>query len=105
MDDVEVVGDEDVGQPEVALQVGQQVQDLRLHGDVERRDRLVADDQLRLEREGAGDPDALSLPARELVREAVVVLGVEADALEQLLHAALAVGGACRRCGSRAARR
>ena len=41
----EVVRDEDVGQPEVALQVGEQVDDLRLDGDVERGDRLVADDE------------------------------------------------------------
>ena len=35
--------------------------------------------------------DPLALPARELVREAVVVLRVEADDLEQLLHTALAL--------------
>ena len=91
-DDVQVVRDEDVGQPEVALEVLEQVEDLRLHGDVERRDRLVADDQLRVDRERAGDADALPLAARELVREAVVVLGVQADDLEQLLHAALDLG-------------
>ena len=44
----QVVRDEDVGEVEVALQAPQQVQDLRLDRDVERRDRLVADDQLRL---------------------------------------------------------
>ena len=32
------------------------------------------------------DPDPLSLAARELVRVAVVVLGVQADHLEQLPH-------------------
>ncbi len=84
----QVVRDEDVGEAELALEVLQQVQDLRLHRDVERRDRLVADDQLRLERERARDADPLALAARELVRVAVVVLGVEADALEQLLDAA-----------------
>jgi hypothetical protein len=45
--DVEVVGDEDVGEPELALQVLEEVEDLRLDGDVERGDRLVADDELR----------------------------------------------------------
>ena len=90
--DVQVVRDEDVGQAEVALQVLEQVQDLRLHGDVERRDRLVADDQLRVDRERAGDADALALAAGELVREAVVVLRVETDDLEQLLHAPLDLG-------------
>ena len=94
-DDVEVVGDEDVREPELPLQVLEQVEDLRLHGDVERRHGLVADDQLRVDRERARDTDALALPARELVREPVVVLGVEADDLEQLLDAALALGRRC----------
>ena len=40
--------DQDERQAELALQVAQQVQDLRLDRDVERRDRLVGDDQLRL---------------------------------------------------------
>ena len=88
-DDVQVVRDEDVGEPEVALQVLEQVEDLRLHRHVEGGDRLVADDQLRVDGERARDADPLALPAGELVREAVVVLRVEADDLEQLLDAAL----------------
>src|SRR5207247_2151263 len=46
----------------------------------------VRDDQLRPQRERAGHADPLPLAARELVREAVVVLRGEADRLEQLLH-------------------
>ena len=46
----------------------EQHQDLRLHADVERRDRLVGEDQVGPERERAGDADALALAARELVR-------------------------------------
>ncbi len=61
------------GEAELVLQVLEQVEDLRLDRDVERRDRLVADDQLRLERERAGDADPLALAARELVRVAVDV--------------------------------
>ena len=38
-----------------------------------------------LQRQRAGDADALALAAGELVGVAVVVLGVEADDLEQLL--------------------
>src|SRR5579884_4129956 len=53
-DDVQVVRDEDVREVEIALEVLEQVQDLRLHRDVERRNRLVADDQLRVDRERAG---------------------------------------------------
>ena len=71
LDDAEIVRDEEVGQAELALQVAEQVEDLRLHRDVERRDRLVADDDLGLERERAGDADALALAAGELVRKVV----------------------------------
>ena len=83
-DDREVVGDEEVGDPELALEVPEQVEDLGLDRDVERRDRLVADDQLRPQRDRPGDPDPLALAAGELVRVAVVVLRVQADPLHQL---------------------
>ena len=77
--------------PNSLLQVLEQIEDLGLDRDVERRDRLVADDQLRADGERAGDADPLPLAARELVREPVVVLGVEADDLQQLAHAPLAL--------------
>ncbi len=54
--------------PRLALQVHQQVEDLRLNGHVQRRDRLVADDELRIERQRAGDADALAAAAVQLVR-------------------------------------
>ena len=84
LDDRQVVGDEQVGQPEPGPQVGQQVEDLGLDRHVERRDRLVADDELRLDRERPGDPDALALAAGELVRVALDVVRVEPDQPEQL---------------------
>ena len=74
--DRQIVGDEDVGEAELLLQVGEQVEDLGLDRDVQGRDRLVADDQLRLERQGPGHADPLPLPAGELSREPVVVLGL-----------------------------
>ena len=49
-------------------QVRDQVDDLRLDRHVERRDRLVGDQQLRRQRERAGDGDALALAAGEFVR-------------------------------------
>ena len=67
----QIVRDEQVGQAEPLLQVEQQVDDLRLHRDVERRDRLVGDDEARVERQRARDADALALAAAEGVREAV----------------------------------
>ena len=50
--DREIVRDEQIGEFELALQVLQQVDDLRLHRNVERRDRLVADDEARLAAQG-----------------------------------------------------
>ena len=69
-DDAEVVRDEEVGGLALGLQLDQQVEDRRLHGDVERRGGLVADDEPRLARERARDRDALLQPARELRRRA-----------------------------------
>jgi hypothetical protein len=65
--DAEIVRDEEIGEAELALQILQQVDDLRLDRDVERRDRLVADNELRIERERPRDADALALSAGEFV--------------------------------------
>ena len=49
----------------------QEVEDLRLGRDVERRRRLVGDQQLRVARERSGERDPLAHPARQLERVAV----------------------------------
>src|SRR3546814_12004214 len=64
----EIVADEKVSEAQLALEPLHQVQDLRLHRDVERRGRLVAHQELRVAGQSAGDGDALALPAGELVR-------------------------------------
>ncbi len=84
-DDPEVVGDEDVGERELLLEVIEEIQHLRLDRDVQGRDGLVGDDQLRPECEGPRDPDPLPLAAGEFMREPVVVLRRETDGLEQVL--------------------
>ena len=50
------------------LQLQHQVQDLRLDRDVERRGRLVGDEQRRVQHERHGDHHALALAAGQLVR-------------------------------------
>src|SRR5712691_2128716 len=65
---IEVMRDEDIGERKVALEIDEQVEHLNLDRLVERGNRLVEDDELRLERQGAGDIDALALAARKLVR-------------------------------------
>ena len=62
--DAEIVRDEEDGRAVLLPQRVDQLQDLRLGRHVERRRRLVGDDELRLERERHGDHDALALAAR-----------------------------------------
>jgi hypothetical protein len=88
LDQREVVGDEQVGEPELRTQALEEVEDLGLDEDVERRDRLVADDERRVERERAGNGHALGLAARELARAAPAVdVGIQSDGVEHLAHA------------------
>ena len=63
----EVVGDEEIGQSELALQVLQEVEHLRLHRYVQGGHRLIAYQQLGIQGESARDADALALSAREAV--------------------------------------
>src|SRR5258708_20170158 len=79
--------DEDVSEAELLLQVLEEIEDLGLDGDVERRHRLIEKEQLRLQRQCPGDPDALPLPARKAVRVAVEEADIEADQPHQLAHA------------------
>src|SRR5581483_12325298 len=75
--------DHDVGQAIARLKTSHQVQDLRADRDVERRDRLVGDDQLRVQRQRAGQAEALALAAGELVRIAVDRVVCQAYLVEQ----------------------
>ena len=104
-DDRQVVGDEEVREPELVLELGEQVDDLRLNRDVERRHRLVQDHQLRVQGKRASDADPLALAPGELVRKAVRVLGAEPDGAQKLLHPARALRLAGRGRGYGAARR
>ena len=69
--------------PELGTQVLEQVQDGGLDADVERRDRLVGDQQLGPQRERPGDGDPLPLPAGELPRVGVDRLLGQAHEAEQ----------------------
>jgi hypothetical protein len=82
-DDGEVVRDDDVREVVKPLQLAHEVEHLRADGDVERGDRFVGHDQLRVERQRPGQPDALSLPARELVCVAVDGVAGQPDLVQQ----------------------
>ena len=81
-DDAEIVGDEDVGEPHLFLQLLQEVEDLGLHRDIEGGDRFVGDDKVGLADEGAGDADALTLTAAECVGVTAHYFGRKADEAE-----------------------
>ena len=78
----EIVRDEKISQSEFLLQILQQIDDLRLHRNIERTDRLVADDELRIHRERPGNPHPLALAAAELMRIAVEMIFREPDLVE-----------------------
>jgi hypothetical protein len=82
-DDCEIVSNEQVGEAELALQVLQQVDNLRLHGDIEGAHRLVADDEFWFNGQGASDADPLALATAELVWVAVRVGGVKTHIVQQ----------------------
>ena len=85
-DDVEVVGDEEVGDAGALLDLHEQVQHAGLGGQVQGADRLVADDQLGVAGQGAGDGDALALAAGELPRQPARGVGGQVHLVQQVAH-------------------
>src|SRR5690606_41430825 len=71
LDDREVVRDEDAREAVLALQLGEQLEDLGLDRDVERRGRLVRDEELGAQGGGTGDAHTMALTARALLRVGV----------------------------------
>ncbi len=84
-DDAHVVGHEQYAGAGVDGEAAQEVEDLGLHGDVERGGRLVGDQQARLVGDGHGDDDALALAAGELegVGAGAVLRVGDADAAQE----------------------
>ena len=70
-DNSQVMRHKNVGKAQFFLQVSKQVDDLRLDGNVQGRNRLVADDQLRVARQRAGNTQALTLAAGHFMRVTV----------------------------------
>ena len=66
--DAEIVGDEDDGHVEIAAQIVEQLQDLRLYRHVKSRRRLVGDQEFRIAGNADGDHHTLAHAAGKLVR-------------------------------------
>jgi len=80
-------------EPKLGLQLSQQIQDLRLYGDVQRRNRLIADNQIRLAGKRTGDADTLTLPTGELVRKQSELLGPQANLGKQFRDLSVTFAG------------
>ena len=70
-DHPQIVGDEEIGDVPLALEAGQEVQDVGLDRDIERRNDFIAQQQLGIDRQGPSDIDPLPLASRELVGSSV----------------------------------
>jgi len=68
------------------LQVAQQIEHLRLHRDIQCRNRFIADDELWLQDQRPGNADSLALSPAELVRVAPRVLGTQTDGRKRRMH-------------------
>ncbi len=83
-DNQKIVGDEQVCNAQLLLELLKHVDDLGLNRDVQCGDRLIADDELWVHGKGSCDADTLSLAAGELVGIAGCMLCVQADQLHQV---------------------
>ena len=63
----QIMADEEKGEALAVAQIHQQIEHLRLDGEIEGGDGLIGDDEPGPADEGAGDGDALALPAGELM--------------------------------------
>ena len=88
----QVVADEQPGQPEPPRQIRQQIEDLRPHRDVQGRDRLVQDQQIRPDDQRPGDGDALALATGEFVDVLAGIFGRQPDRGQRLGHRRLPLG-------------
>ncbi len=86
-----VVGDEHAGHVDLVVQATEPLAQLLAHLGVERAERLVEEEHLRLRGQRARQRDALALPARELRGEGALQ-PLELDQGEELLHALVRAG-------------
>ena len=83
----EIVGDEDVGEAVLRLQLVEDLQQPRLLHLIERGQRLVQDQQPRLQHKRTREVDALTLAGAEPDLQVIVDIGRQADLVHHLEHA------------------
>ena len=86
------MADEQIGEIEVPAQVHEQVEHLRLDGDIQGRNAFVTDQKTRLNGQCTGDADACALATRKLVGVTAAVTGIQADTQQGLRDIVVDVG-------------
>ena len=81
-----VMRDKQIGQLGIFLQILKQVDNLRLNGYIQRRNRFIADYKLRLNSQRSGDTDTLTLTAGELMRETMQKIRLQTALLHDSKH-------------------
>src|SRR5262249_39274093 len=76
-------------------QLIEKIQNLLLHGNVQRRDRLIGNDELGLDRECTGNADALALSTGELVRVTQERVWIEPDQANEFARFIASHGARC----------
>src|SRR2546421_6879719 len=69
----QIMRNKEIRQIKLILQPLQQIEYLRPHGDIERRDRFVENDKFWIDREGSCYRDTLPLPTAKFMRVPVYV--------------------------------
>src|SRR5439155_27078949 len=77
----------------LALQLREQINDLRSHANIQSRNRFVSNDELRTQRKRAGNADALPLASAEFVRIALQCRFIKTNGTQQLGNAFATGGG------------
>ncbi len=91
--DGQIVRDEQIADQELFLQLPEQLQNLRLHGNVESRHGFIKHYELRPDSESARDSNALALTSGKCRRLASRVMPSKADLVEQFDQSFLATAG------------
>ena len=67
MNHQQIMGDKQIGNTQFFLKLLKHIDDLRLNGNIQCRNRLITDDKLRVHSKGACNPDSLPLSAGKLM--------------------------------------
>ena len=86
-----VMGDEEVGQTQLFLKLDQQIDNLRLNGNIQCRYRLITDNKFRIYSQSSRNTDTLPLSAGKLMRETTCMLFIQAYQREKFMDPLLLV--------------